>query len=116
SDTFTIVRSTIVMKNATASSANARQRLIWGDVVVILLSCRESVAGHGPSHDQTTGSAETHRWPRNQRARRGSAERKAACTESPAQRSGGTPASAISSGCDGRLTGYDDQPRPRADR
>ena len=29
--------------------------------------------------------------------------------ESPAQRSGGVP---ISSGCGGRLTGHDDQPRP----
>src|SRR6185312_12271322 len=35
SDTLTIVRSTIVMKYATASSANARQRLTWvgGDVI-----------------------------------------------------------------------------------
>src|SRR5919198_1100711 len=31
SETLTIVRSMTVMKNATASSANARQRLIWGD-------------------------------------------------------------------------------------
>jgi hypothetical protein len=35
SETLTIVRSIIVMKNATANSANALQRLIFGDVDVI---------------------------------------------------------------------------------
>src|SRR6266508_5223534 len=35
SETLTIVRSIIVMKNDTANSANARQRLIWGDWDVI---------------------------------------------------------------------------------
>ena len=35
SETLTIVRSMIVMKNDTANSANARQRLIFGDVDVI---------------------------------------------------------------------------------
>src|SRR5205085_5396152 len=35
SETLTIVRSITVMKNAKASSANARQRLIWGDWDVI---------------------------------------------------------------------------------
>ena len=35
SETLTIVRSMIVMKYATASSANARQRLIFGDWDVI---------------------------------------------------------------------------------
>ncbi len=35
SETLTIVRSMTVMKNVKASSANARQRLIWGDCDVI---------------------------------------------------------------------------------
>ena len=35
SETLTIVRSMTVMKNATASSANARQRLIWDDCDII---------------------------------------------------------------------------------
>src|ERR671935_3018828 len=35
SETLTIVRSMTVMKNPTASSANARQRLIWSDWDVI---------------------------------------------------------------------------------
>jgi hypothetical protein len=52
SETLTIVRSTTAMKNATASSANARQRLIWGDrdvirppVVWVSRHCFETGAG-----------------------------------------------------------------------
>ncbi len=48
SETLTIVRSMIVMKYETASNANARQRLIFGDVESLGLQ-GEGLVGTGAS-------------------------------------------------------------------